>query len=155
MTTRKYYLKNREEILRKNKDYYLKNKETMGGRSKEYKSKKRESVIAYHKQYYQENIEDFKYYSRDHYLKNRKEILRGGKEKRINQRFPEKKDFLSGETQHHYIIFREGLMKYIGGKYVERIIEQAKVYLQQTCSLNSSYTRTLIDSVFPMNKHND
>jgi len=72
---RKWYLKNREKVIKKASKYYLKNKE---------KIKKRQKIT--NKIYYKNNREEIKEKSREYYCKNKEKKLLKNKIYRINNK---------------------------------------------------------------------
>lgn len=73
---RKYYLKNRENIIEKNKEYRENNLEEVKKRKKKYYEKNKEFLLSNNKQYRIENIEQYKERDKQYYKNNKERILR-------------------------------------------------------------------------------
>ena len=79
-----YYLKNREEILRKKRKYYQKNKTTLKDKIRLYGKKwyenNKEKIRKLHKEYYWKNKEKESQRHKILYLKNKDKILKNSRE---------------------------------------------------------------------------
>ena len=113
MSSKLYYSKNREEILRKKKEYYQKNKtilkEKMRNYGKKWYKNNKEKIQKDHKNYYLNNIEKESLRHKNIYLKNKEKILNKSK-----QYYSNNKEVVCLRHQKYNKENKEKLLEYKG-----------------------------------------
>lgn len=71
-----FYLKNREKILRRAKEYYQEHKEEISEKAREYHRENREKILKRQREYYRENRGELLKRQREYQKKNAKKIER-------------------------------------------------------------------------------
>ena len=71
---KKYYDKNREELLEKKRKYYQENKEKIANKKREFYSLNKEKIIEHNKQYYEINKEKTRSYQKQYRKENRERL---------------------------------------------------------------------------------
>lgn len=86
---RKWYLKNRDFILKDTKRYYKENEETIKKKMKKYYEENKEMFAEKGRKNYYENQEEKKEYSRKYYKEHKEQQQKRVKERRANGEFKE------------------------------------------------------------------
>lgn len=144
---RQYYLKHKEEILKKRRQYYLEHKEELKEKARRYNNEHKEEIKArkknieyreqlnekrkeYYKKYYKEYY--FSKYSKEYYKKNKNKILEYSKNYYINSKQPIVYKYIDITTNEIvYIGSTENLLNRLSHRRTSENTAFAKAYREE------------------------
>ncbi len=167
----KWYLKNRDRIIKNNREYYQINKAIISEKNKERYCANYDLIMKQHKEYYKNHKEETSKQCKTYYEKNREDILKYAKiyrdehrkERNIYQGNRDKTDLKFNLDKKIGNAIRKALKGNKAGRRWEDLVgytlDDLKMYLEKT--MPNGYTwqdylegRLHIDHIIPISVHN-